>query len=167
MPADGTWDSAFKVLMCTVGRTTDQLFADCHSCLVAVAIFQAKNTFWLTQSTRTSLGDSSIWTCVDAISSLPDSFYSAIYCIPVKKSLAASYLFNNVKILMWLLREILNFGCVQRVLLTQEGVGESSAAVKHRSCERVPRSAGHFILIRQIVCYPHICITVWLSTLLL
>jgi len=50
---------------------------------------------------------------------------------------------------MWLLREIFNFGCVQRDLLTQEGVGESSVAVKHRSCEWVPRSAGHFILIWQ------------------
>jgi len=68
---------------------------------------------------------------------------------------------------MWLLRDIFNFGCVQRVLLTQEGFGESSVAVKHRSCERVPRSAGHFILIWQIACYRHICITVWLSTLLL
>ena len=68
---------------------------------------------------------------------------------------------------MWLLREIFNFGCVQRVLLTQEGVGDSSVAVKHRSCERVPRSAGHIILIWQIVCYQHICIRVSLSTLLL
>lgn len=61
---------------------------------------------------------------------------------------------------MWLLREIFNFGCVQRVLLTQEVVGVSSVAVKHRSCERVPPSAGHFKLIWQIVCYRHICLRV-------
>jgi hypothetical protein len=68
---------------------------------------------------------------------------------------------------MWLLREMFNFVCVQRVLLTQEVVGVSLVAMKHRSCERVPRSAGHFILMCQIVCYRHICIRVWLLTLLL